>query len=200
MAYATELIAVSPRYSIWQAYHKTVKAELFSTAIQTADADLIIIDPIETSQRAGRQLQQLGRLSTIVVTNSNHARETRAFAAAHDASIFAPSELVEELPGSHRLSDQLVVHDLLVIAVEGAAPGEFALYDTREDGSLVVGDALINFEPYGFATLPRKYCTNEKQMLRSLRALLDLKFSRIFFAHGTPITTHGHDRLAALLA
>ena len=61
----------------------------------------------------------------------------------------------------------------------------------RDDGgTLIVGDALINFEPHGFAFLPPKYCSNPKQMRRSLRKLLDYDFERMLFAHGTPIL-HG---------
>jgi glyoxylase-like metal-dependent hydrolase (beta-lactamase superfamily II) len=64
---------------------------------------------------------------------------------------------------------------------------------------VIVGDALINFEPHGFDLLPPKYCTNQKRMIRSLRRLLDLDFKRIFFAHGNPIVTRARDRLASLL-
>jgi glyoxylase-like metal-dependent hydrolase (beta-lactamase superfamily II) len=62
-----------------------------------------------------------------------------------------------------------------------------------------MGDALINFEPYGFTFLPAKYCSNQKQMRRSLRKLLDYKAERIFFAHGTPILAGASERLKSLL-
>jgi len=47
--------------------------------------------------------------------------------------------------------------------------------------------------------LPRKYCINQKQMIRSLRKLLDLDFARIFFAHGNPIMIRARERLESLL-
>jgi len=45
--------------------------------------------------------------------------------------------------------------ELEVIEIEGAVAGEIALYYASNGGTLIVGDALINFEPYSFSLLPR---------------------------------------------
>jgi hypothetical protein len=83
--------------------------------------------------------------------------------------------------------------------MEGAVAGEIALYHPSNGGTLVVGDALINFEPRGFTFLPRKYCENEKKMRSSLRQLLAKPAERLFFSHGTPILSGATDRLRQLL-
>src|SRR6266487_3581376 len=88
---------------------------------------------------------------------------------------------------------------LEVIAIEGAVAGEIALYQPANGGTLITGDALINFEPYGFTFLPRKYCMNEKTMRRSVRKLLTYQTERMFFAHGTPILAGAGARLQQLL-
>jgi glyoxylase-like metal-dependent hydrolase (beta-lactamase superfamily II) len=113
--------------------------------------------------------------------------------------MFAPRELSADLPDSYALDDALKLDQLRVMRIEGAVDGEFALYHPDDGGTLIAGDALINFDPYGFTLLPRKYCRNQKQMIRSLRKLLELDFSRIFFAHGNPILTRAHQRLESLL-
>ena len=64
---------------------------------------------------------------------------------------------------------------------------------------LNVGDAMINFEPYGFTLLPAKHCSNQKQLLRSLRKLLDYNAERILFAPGTPILSRASERVQGLL-
>jgi hypothetical protein len=64
---------------------------------------------------------------------------------------------------------------------------------------MVIGDALINFEPYGFGLLPAKYCSNFKLMRRSLSQLLDYSFERMLFAHGMPILSRARERLELLL-
>lgn len=189
---AFEIIHVPPDYHIWQTYEPTVKAELFSTAIRI-DRTVAVVDPIPLAANARASL---GNVETILITNSNHARAAKDFASD---SLFVPKELANDFPKSQPLADGIRVHGLTVIALPGAAPGEFAFYDARDGGTLIVGDALINFEPHNFTLLPAKYCVDRKQMIRSLRILLDFPFVRVFFAHGAPVVSGARDRLAALL-
>ena len=192
-----EFVCISANYAFWHTYDRKLKAELFSTAL-VAGNELTVIDPIALPPAPQRELQSLGRIVRIVITNANHARDAVAFAQSYSAPIFAPPELRGELR-SHNLHDGLALGPLRVIRIEGAADGEFALYHPDDAGTLIVGDALINFDPHGFSLLPRKYCTNQKQMIRSLRRLLDLDFARIFFAHGNPIMIRARERLESLL-
>lgn len=192
-----EFASISTSYALWHTYDPKIKAELFSTALAAGNG-LIIIDPIALPATHRTDLESLGRVAGIVITNANHARNAATFAHSYSAPIFAPPELCGELR-SHTLHDGLALGPLRVIRIEGAAAGEFALYHPGDGGTLIIGDALINFDPYGFTLLPRKYCTNQKQMVRSLRKLLDLDFSRIFFAHGNPIMIRARERLEELL-
>jgi glyoxylase-like metal-dependent hydrolase (beta-lactamase superfamily II) len=192
-----EFCLVSASFAIWYAHDPTVKADLFSTAF-AARNELTVVDPIALPDPYRSELDSLGRVTTIVVTNANHLRDTVNF--SHSAPIFAPTELDAELTDNHALSDGLQIGAFRALKIDGAAHGEFALYHPDDGGTLIVGDALINFEPHGFGLLPQKYCNNQKQMIRSLRRLLDLDFNRIFFAHGNPIVTHARERFASLLS
>jgi len=88
---------------------------------------------------------------------------------------------------------------LNAVPIDGAPAGEIAVYCDADGGTLVIGDALINFEPYGFALLPPKYCSSAKLMRKSLRTLLDYSFERMLFAHGIPILSGARQRLKQLL-
>src|SRR4030095_14782471 len=193
-----EFVCVSVHYGFWHTYDRKLKAELFSTAL-VAGNELTVIDPIALPPAHQKELESLGPVVRIVITNANHARDAVAFAQSYSAPIFAPPELRVELPRSHSLQDDLAIGALRVVRIEGAAESEFALYHPDDAGTLIVGDALINFDPHGFTLLPRKYCTNQKQMIQSLRKLLDLDFARIFFAHGNPIMIRARERLESLL-
>jgi glyoxylase-like metal-dependent hydrolase (beta-lactamase superfamily II) len=193
----TEFARISPSYALWHTYDRKLKAELFSTGL-VAGNELTVIDPIALRPAHRIELESLGRVARIVITNANHARDAATFAHSYSAPIFAPPELRGELR-SHNLHDGLAIGPLRVIRIQGAADGEFALYHADDGGTLIMGDALINFDPHGFTLLPRKYCTNQKQMVRSLRKLLDLDFSRIFFAHGNPIMIRAREQLESLL-
>jgi len=211
MAIACELVQVAPSLLIWQTYDPALKTDLFSTAITTRNGSFLV-DPIPLADAALTQLLKAGSVSGVIVTNSNHLRASVDFAVRFSVPIFAHAGTFPDqaFPGTKvRQSDGLVrwrvgdggkiCDELAVIGIEGAAAGEIVLYSAPNGGTLITGDALINFEPYGFTFLPRKYCSNEKQMRRSLRKLLAHKTDRMLFAHGPPILSQAGERLQQLL-
>lgn len=198
---ASDLTRLSPSLLLWQAYDPAVKADLFSTALVTANG-IYLIDPIPLDRDPLNELIHLGPIRGIIVTNANHWRAAPEFGAKFSVPIVAKTE---SLPAKsdvdfHEIGDGAKIdQELSAIAIDGAAPGEIALIWAPAGGTLIVGDALINFEPAGFALLPAKYCINHRAMRRSLRKLLDCQAERIFFAHGSPITTRAGERLRQLL-
>lgn len=197
---ALELQTLSPTLALWQAYDSTVKADLFSTALFT-DAGLFLVDPIALAEEPLRELLRRGSPAGVFVTNGNHFRAASAYVARFAVPLFAHGQLNDaSLTGFAEVNDGSTVADQVnIIAIEGAAPGEIALYQASGGGTLIIGDALINFEPYGFTFLPDKYCENPKQMRQSLRKLLPCHAERILFAHGWPILAGAHARLKQLL-
>jgi len=196
---ATELHHISSSLLIWHAFDRAAKTELFSTAIIT-HAGTIVIDPIALTDLAEQELNKRGPIESIILTNANHLRAAISFHERHAAPIFAATELSKEVPDAQAVNNATAIHSLRIIGLDGAARGELAVHDPRDGGSVIIGDALINFDPYGFTVLPRKYCLNQKVMIRSLHRLLDLEFQRLLFAHGTPITERAPERLQSLLA
>jgi len=201
MAIARELVQVTPTLFFWQNYDPAVKADLFSTALVTPSGTLLV-DPIPLHDSQLLLLSQHGSIAGIVMTNANHQRAATFFADQFSAPIFAQRASFPDRNSSRFVevgSGPKICDELEVIAIEGAVAGEIALYQPPNGGTLITGDALINFEPYGFTFLPRKYCANEKEMRRSLGKLLLYRAERIFFAHGTPILAGAGARLQQLL-
>ena len=202
MPVAQEIDQVAPGLFIWQAYDPAVKSDLFSTALETPSGTYLV-DPIALKAEALRNLESRQKVSGIVVTNENHERAARPFAETFSVPIYLHSELGNSvaLPRTIQLHDHGALSpELTALAIDGAPLGEIALHYDANGGTVVVGDALINFEPYGFALLPAKYCRDFKLMRRSLPRLLDYTFERMLFAHGTPILSGAHARLERLLA
>jgi glyoxylase-like metal-dependent hydrolase (beta-lactamase superfamily II) len=198
---ASDFDRITSDIAIWHGYDPAVKAELYSTCLATSDG-MYLVDPIPLRKPAVEGLIGSAPVAGIIVTNSNHFRATAAFAQQFSASTFShieafpndpPRQLKEVVDGEE------VCDGLRVISIDGAAAGEIVLHYAVNGGALIVGDALINFEPYAFAFLPAKYCSNQKQMRRSLRKLLDYKADQMFFAHGTPILADASERLQQLL-
>jgi hypothetical protein len=198
---ASDFDRIAPYLALWHTYDPAVKAELYSTCLLSSDG-ACLIDPIPLESEALDELVGSARVARIIVTSSNHDRASSRFAEKFSVPIFArrnafpdktPDEFTSVADGDE------ICDELLVIAIEDAGPGEIALYHPADNGTLIVGDALINFEPYGFTFLPGKYCSNEKEMRQSLRKLLDYKAERMLFAHGMPILSGASERLQDLL-
>jgi glyoxylase-like metal-dependent hydrolase (beta-lactamase superfamily II) len=137
----------------------------------------------------------------VLITNANHRRAATNFSEDFAAPIFAHPVTCAtcELRAARNATDsEQLSEDLRVIEIQGAAAGEIALYHDGDGGAIIMGDALINFEPYGFSFLPPKYCSDAKEMHRSLRQLLDYNFERMLFAHGAPLIVSARDRLEQL--
>ena|SRR5437762_5073777 len=201
MPIASDIEPVVPGISLWRLYDPAVKADLFSTAIAT-NSGTFLVDPVLLAPDPLAFLCAQGRIAGIVVTNDNHIRAAASFSDQFHVPIFVHPALATgiALPRMQPIRDREVfASGLTAIEIDGGPPGEIAIHSDAENGSLIIGDALINFEPYGFALLPAKYCSNARLMRRSLPKLLDYTFQRMLFAHGTPILTATRQRFEQLL-
>ena len=196
-----ELDRVCDTLVSWHQYAPDVKADLFSTAV-ISGGEAYAVDPIAVDTERLRTIVAPAAIAGVVVTNENHARAAVDVAAAFGVPIHAAAATRQAInlpPGPELLDGEEFAPGLTAVAIGGAPAGEVAIHLNLEGGSLIIGDALINMGSYGFALLPAKYCSNQKQMRRSLRKLLDYEFERIVFAHGVPVVVEAKRRLAHLL-
>ncbi len=196
---APDLQPITPRLAFWHAFDPASKSELFSTALADDAGGILVVDPIPLADAARSELLALGTVQAIAVTNANHWRAAARFSADFNAPIFAQDNSEPGISGPPARDLEKLFSGLAVIPIDGGAPGEIALHFPQDGGTLIVGDSLIHFDPYGLALLPKKYCTNQQEMRRSLRQLLVPKSRRVFFAHGLPILNQVMSRLQSLL-
>ncbi len=186
----------------WEKYDTSVKVDLCGSAV-SAVSGLFFVDPIPLASPALEELTQEISVAGVIVTNANHLRAGPEFAQRWSVPLIAHAATMADTGRSNARTvkdgDEIVT-DLSVIELPGAATGEIALLSRANGGTVILGDALINFAPHGFSFLPDKYCCDPKQMRRSLQKLLAVPFERMLFAHGTPIVSHAHRRLEQLLA
>jgi hypothetical protein len=202
MPRAQEVDEVAPGIFIWQAYDSKSRADLFSTAL-TTHAGTYIVDPIMLGSDGLRSLCPQRQAAGIFVTNVNHARAAVEFARALSLPIFAHSQLSDapDFPHVTAVQDgEELSGGLTAVAIDGGPAGEMALHHNDNGGTMILGDALINFEPHGFGVLPAKYCLDANLIRRSLAKLLNYPFERMLFAHGTPILSGARAHVERLLA
>jgi hypothetical protein len=200
MAGAHEIDEVAPGIFIWQVYDPAVKADLFSTALETLTGTYLI-DPADLKPQVIPSLEARRKIAGVIVTNENHERAAGQFAARFSVPILVHDALGRGIfqQGRALRDGEEIEPGLTGLAIDGAPAGEMALHYAAAGGTMIVGDALIHFEPYGFDLLPAKYCRDFKRMRQSLPKLLDYSFDRMLFAHGAPILSGARDRLEQLL-
>jgi len=202
MPRAQEIDEVSPGILVWRAYDSKSKADLFSTAL-TTHTGTYVVDPIPLASDGLRTLRAQPVAAGIFLTNVHHARAAAEFARALSLPIFAHGELSDtpDFPQAIAVQDgEEFSRGLTAVALDGGPVGEMALHYNNNGGTIVVGDALINFEPHGFGVLPAKYCQNANLLRQSLKKLLNYTFERMLFAHGMPILAGARAQLEQLLA
>ena len=192
--YSAEVHQLSDELAVCQTFDAKMKADLFASLVQTS-AGSFLIDPFAVDDETISEFTHGRVIAGIIVTNENHVRASDYFSRSFSAPVYAHADAA--VPGSRdifALSD-----DLQIVQIAGAAKGEVALFLRMDGGTVVIGDALINFGSHGFSLLPSKYCADIKLMRQSLTQLVELRFERLLFAHGAPILSGARDRLAALL-
>jgi hypothetical protein len=195
---AEEFQTVRPGLFYWQAYDSSVKTDLSCCACQTS-AGLVFIDPIPLDKSAEAEILGFAPPRAIILTSGNHARAAEDFRRRFSIPIYAEASAAAEFSFSvdhHVADDEAILEGFSVVTLPGAAAGEIALYRA---GAVHLGDALIHIPPPGFAVLPDKYCSDARELRRSLGKLLRFPFELLTFAHGLPLVTDARRRLAQLL-
>src|SRR2546430_16306094 len=111
-----------PGLWIWQGYDPSIKSELFSTAIRSADG-LHLVDPTPLSTDQLHELSEAGSFAGIIVTNANHQRSACTYSDQFSVPIFAhPATFPESKPGrlNETTGNATIGGDLEVIEIEGA--------------------------------------------------------------------------------
>ncbi len=198
-AKAAEIQLLGPNQALWFVYEPAVKCELFSTALRLPDNTLALIDPIPLTGDAHAELLALGQPSCIILTNQNHARGATALRDQLQLPVYChPAAIPElELTPDRMLTTDHLIESLSMIPIPGAPAGEIAIWQPSTN-TLIIGDALIHLNGYGFTFLPDKYAPDPKLMRRSLLELASLEPAQILFAHGFPIINDAAKRLRAL--
>jgi len=193
---ALEYETVRPGLFFWQVYEPAVKTDLCCCAVETPEG-LVFCDPVPLAAGALEELVEGRTPRAVLLTNGNHERDAAGFARWLGVEVWAGTGARGEVAATRWVEEgEVLFGGVEAVGLEGFAAGEMAY---RLDGLLVVGDALVNVEPYGFSMLPEKYCSDAKLGRGSLRKLLGYPVEVLTFAHGLPIVAQARERLAGVI-
>ena len=154
----------------------------------------VVIDPPPVSDLDLTQMETLGSVQHILITNRNHIRWSRELQEKFDAEIrmnFADAQS-EDMISDHNFSDGDMLAGFLkaVVIPDNKSPGETALY-WEEKKILFLGDALIGKPPGEVSLLPpEKYADIEKAR-SGIKVLDPLNFNSVLMGDGEPVLTGG---------
>jgi hypothetical protein len=184
----------------WSEFDEGRNIDFHSVLWVRADGN-VIIDPLPLNDHDQDHLRSLGSVTTIVITNSDHARASRALADATGARVLGPAAEQDSLTCDAWLEDgDEVVPGLVAMTLNGSkTPGELALL--LDDTTLITGDLIRAHEAGRLCLLPDAKLSDTAKAIASLRRLASLtQIDAVLTGDGWPVFRGGAAALAELAA
>jgi hypothetical protein len=133
----------------------------------------VVIDPLALGHHDEAHLRELGGAAWIVVTNSDHVRDSSKLAERTGAQLIGPSQEADDFPleCARWLTDgDEVVPGMTALELEGSkTPGELALL--LEGTTLITGDLIRAHEGGALCLLPEKRLSDRQKAIASVHRL-----------------------------
>ncbi|MGA3036778.1 MAG: cupin domain-containing protein [Vulcanimicrobiaceae bacterium] len=154
----------------------------------------IVVDPLEPDADDLQQIEEMGGVDWVVVTNRDHERATKFFVDRFDAKVAAGGGDADQLSAgvTQRLGDDDLFHGWRVIVLEGfKSPGEIALYsNTRR--TVILGDSLWGDPAGSLRFMPDAKLEDPQRAVLSMRRVRGVAhLDNILIGDGTPIYGDG---------
>jgi glyoxylase-like metal-dependent hydrolase (beta-lactamase superfamily II) len=173
----------------------------FHSILWTRDGGNVLIDPLPLSEHDHNHLQRLGGVSFIVITNSDHCRDTEHIARATGAFVLGPAAEEDSFPVACKrwLEDnEEIVPGLTAYQLDGSkTPGELAL--VLEHSTLITGDLIRCHIGGELCLLPDAKLSNRNQAIQSVKRIASLPgIKAVLPGDGWPLFNHGGEALHRL--
>ena len=156
----------------------------------------VIIDPPQASDSDLEQMESLGFVQHIIITNRDHIRRSEEFQQKFGADIQINTN---DITGSAMVSDRNFNHgDMIagflqaVVIPDNKSPGETALFWADRE-ILFLGDALIGKPPGIVTLLPEEKYDDIVKAKAGIRILQNLNFKHLLLGDGESILRKGKE-------
>jgi len=154
----------------------------------------VAIDPLEPDADDLRQIEDMGGIDWVVLTNRDHERATKLFVERFDAKVAAGDGDADQLGVgvTQRLGDGELFHGWRVIALDGfKSPGEIALYSGVRK-TVVVGDSVLGDPAGSLRFLPDGKLEDPQRAILSMRRVRGVaRLDNVLVGDGAPIYGNG---------
>ena len=162
----------------------------------------IIIDPPEPSEKDLVQMQKLGGVQQIIITNQHHIRRASVIRKKFNSKLqinSADAPNIELTIDTKFTNGSLIAGFLKAVVVpNNKTAGETALY-WAERKLLYVGDALIGDPPGKLRLLPEKMYADIQRAKNGIKTLMDLDFDILLVGDGDSILSGAKTAVAEFI-
>lgn len=175
----------------------------FHSVLWTRPEGNVMIDPLPLSPHDRNHLAELGGVSVIIITNSDHVRDAESISTEYGAEVYGPAGERDSFPihcGRWLEDGDRVMPGLDVLVVDGSkTPGELAL--VLEGSTLITGDLIRAHEGGRLCLLPDPKLSDKTAAIASVRRLVGLGgIDAVLTGDGWPVFHAGDARLRELIA
>jgi glyoxylase-like metal-dependent hydrolase (beta-lactamase superfamily II) len=198
-AVATAVEEVIPRAFHWHVRDDRIGGFISAAHAIQGSEGTVLIDPLPLAPDA---LAQLGAVAAIELTSGGHQRSAWRLRRELGAQVYAPalSQTLEEEPDVRYGDGDELPGGLIAIFTPGAGTTQHTLLWEGEPGIAFVSDLLVREPGQALEVIPAEYAHDVAEARRSIEKLLELPFSVLCLAHGTPITEDPKAAIRAALA
>lgn len=173
----------------------------FNSVLWVTPNGNVAIDPLPLSEHDGEHLDRLGSVQHIIVTNSDHIRDTVRLRERTGAMVYAPAaeQQTFTIPVDHFLkTGQEPIAGLRVYEMNGSkTPGELALL--VESTTLITGDLIRSHAGGRLDILPHGKLADPEAAFESVHKLSQLEgVVAVLTGDGWPVFCDGTARLKEL--
>jgi len=169
------------------------------------DREWVMIDPPPLAADEHAEIERVGRVTAIILTNRDHEREATKYREAFQAPVYAhvaDAALMELKADRTFAAGDRLPGNLTVVHVPNAkSPGESALW-WPSGGALIVGDAVIGKPAGALKMLPDEKFADAKKAKEGLGVLLDprYEYDAVLVGDGGSIPVGGREALIRFLS
>jgi glyoxylase-like metal-dependent hydrolase (beta-lactamase superfamily II) len=169
---------------------------------QSSSFGNVVIDPPQPNEKDLTQMQKMGGVQQIIITNQHHLRRASIIQKKFNSKIQINSADAGniELNSDFNFSNGEILAGFLkaVVVPNNKTPGETALYWEKRK-ILFVGDALIGDPPGKLRFLPEKMYADIQRARDGIKTLMDLDFDTLLVGDGDSILSGAKPAVAEFI-
>jgi uncharacterized cupin superfamily protein len=162
----------------------------------------IAIDPLPLDLESMHDVERLGGVHTIVLTNRDHERGVDALRERFNARVLAHEPeaplFKTRVDATFKDGGEIFPGAVAIALPYGKTTGEVAVH-LREHRAAIVGDALIGAPAGSVTLLPQEKLNDREKFLFSLRRLWALQLKTLLLCDGQPLFSDADAAIGDLL-